>query len=346
MPTIAIFFGIIVRMWHDDHPPPHIHLEKNTLNTLTFPLSAAPEIPQDKDNGQDYYASAAQTKALLRFGAQYRLQRIQAADMITTDEAATLSGTTRVTMNAWIKSGRCIGVSHLRRGYKLPRWQFEPFIFPVIAPMAAALASTDGWQLLAFLESPHPALDRQSPRTALEQGTPAQRLAPGQTFHRVQLTRARKTSVRINGLLLAPTGLQSGRFCLPSEATAYLADGEHTALYESIFRRDVHSRSLDDLARNNKLKMVVGSDNVFHDLGFAEPEAQNLLLRADLVSHIRKVILKLDITQAEAAQRAGISQPRMNDLVKGRTHKFTLDALVNVAAKLGYTVKLSLKRVA
>ncbi len=97
---------------------------------------------------------------------------------------------------------------------------------------------------------------------------------------------------------------------------------------------------------SNKLKMVVGSDNVFHDLGFAEPEAQNLLLRADLVSHIRKVILKLDITQAEAAKRAGISQPRMNDLVKGRTHKFTLDALVNVAAQLGYTVKLSVKRAA
>ncbi|WP_225223938.1 helix-turn-helix domain-containing protein [Limnohabitans radicicola] len=95
---------------------------------------------------------------------------------------------------------------------------------------------------------------------------------------------------------------------------------------------------------SNKLNMVVGSDNVFHDLGFAE--AQNLLLRADLVSHIRKVILKLDITQAEAAKRAGISQPRMNDLVKGRTHKFTLDALVNVAAQLGYTVKLSVKRAA
>ena len=97
---------------------------------------------------------------------------------------------------------------------------------------------------------------------------------------------------------------------------------------------------------SNKLNMVVGTDNVFHDLGFPEPEAQNLLLRIDLVSHIRKIILKLDITQAEAAKRAGISQPRMNDLVKGRTHKFTLDALVNVAAKLGYTVKLSVKRVA
>jgi predicted XRE-type DNA-binding protein len=97
---------------------------------------------------------------------------------------------------------------------------------------------------------------------------------------------------------------------------------------------------------SKKLNVVVGSDNVFHDLGFAEPEAQNLLLRADLVAHIRKVIAKLGITQAEAAQRAGVSQPRMNDLVKGRTHKFTLDALVNVAAQLGYTVKLSIKKVA
>lgn len=70
------------------------------------------------------------------------------------------------------------------------------------------------------------------------------------------------------------------------------------------------------------------------------------LLRADLVAHIRKVISKLGITQAEAAQRAGMSQPRMNDLVKGRTHKFTLDALVNVAAQLGYTVKLSVKKAA
>ena len=93
-----------------------------------------------------------------------------------------------------------------------------------------------------------------------------------------------------------------------------------------------------------KLNIVVGSDNVFRDLGFPEGEAQNLLLRADLVVHIRKVIEKLGLTQAEAAKRASITQPRMNDLVKGRTEKFTLDAMVNVAAQLGYIVKLSLKK--
>ena len=95
-----------------------------------------------------------------------------------------------------------------------------------------------------------------------------------------------------------------------------------------------------------KLNIVVGSENVFRDLGFPEGEAQNLLLRADLVVHIRKVIEKLGLTQAEAAKRASITQPRMNDLVKGRTEKFTLDAMVNVAAQLGYIVKLSLKKAA
>ncbi len=49
-------------------------------------------------------------------------------------------------------------------------------------------------------------------------------LAAGQTFHRVQLSRARKTSVRMNGLLLAPIDLMANRFDLPHEATAYLAD--------------------------------------------------------------------------------------------------------------------------
>ncbi|MFC0591704.1 DUF4160 domain-containing protein [Ottowia pentelensis] len=34
VPTIAIFFGIVVRMWHDDHPPPHIHVEYQGFEAL------------------------------------------------------------------------------------------------------------------------------------------------------------------------------------------------------------------------------------------------------------------------------------------------------------------------
>ena len=95
-----------------------------------------------------------------------------------------------------------------------------------------------------------------------------------------------------------------------------------------------------------KLQITSGSDNVFRDLGFLEGEAQNLLLRCEMVMHIRKAIDKLGITQAEAAKLAGITQPRMNDLIKNRNHKFTIDALVNVEANLGYSVQVKFKKLA
>jgi hypothetical protein len=34
MPTLSMFFGIIIRMWHDDHPPPHIHVEYQGFEAL------------------------------------------------------------------------------------------------------------------------------------------------------------------------------------------------------------------------------------------------------------------------------------------------------------------------
>lgn len=148
------------------------------MNTLANPLGSTEKAPRRSNtlSPADLCASEAQTTALQCSGAADRCERIQAADMVTTDEAAALAGATRVTINAWIKAGRCIGVAHLRRGYKLPRWQFEPFVFPHLQPLSQALGATDGWQLLAFLERPHPALNGQTPRVALEQGVDAQRV--------------------------------------------------------------------------------------------------------------------------------------------------------------------------
>ena len=125
---------------------------------------------------------------------------------------------------------------------------------------------------------------------------PILELAPGQTFHRVQLTRARKTSVRINGLLLAPTGLQSGRFCLRAEATAYLADSELTALYESMFRRDVHNRSLDELARKSLVQFITKGRLRLADLrNLAEPypvlQAQRIAITQAFAQECRSQLL-------------------------------------------------------
>jgi hypothetical protein len=62
-----------------------------------------------------------------------------------------------------------------------------------------------------------------------------------QVWHRVQRKSARKDSLRHKGYVLAPPGGLAGRFDLADEATAYLADSPETALYESLFRREVRS---------------------------------------------------------------------------------------------------------
>lgn len=90
--------------------------------------------------------------------------------------------------------------------------------------------------------------------------------------------------------------------------------------------------------------MERGSGNVFADIGFPPGEAQNLLLRAQLMVRIRKVAEGL--TQAEAARRFGVTQPRINDLLRGKIEKFSLDALVNMLAKAGLRVALQVRKAA
>ena len=85
---------------------------------------------------------------------------------------------------------------------------------------------------------------------------PLTELPAGQTFFRVQLLRARPGSVKLNGLLLPPAGVLSGRFCLSDQVTAYLADSADTALFESQFRRDSVSRSLAELRKRALLQIT------------------------------------------------------------------------------------------
>jgi predicted XRE-type DNA-binding protein len=81
--------------------------------------------------------------------------------------------------------------------------------------------------------------------------------------------------------------------------------------------------------------------NVFRDLGFPGAEAENLLLRAQLMSEMREIAR--DMTQSQAAKSFGVSQPRINDLLRGKIDKFSLDALVNMLAKAGRRVELRVK---
>jgi predicted XRE-type DNA-binding protein len=68
----------------------------------------------------------------------------------------------------------------------------------------------------------------------------------------------------------------------------------------------------------------------------------NMKARADLTIAIREVVESWKVIQAAAAKRLGVTQPRMNDLLRGRIDKFSLDALMNLASRAGLAVRVEL----
>lgn len=83
-------------------------------------------------------------------------------------------------------------------------------------------------------------------------------------------------------------------------------------------------------------------ENVWDAIADTPEEAANLSLRYDLMEMIGEIIKQNGWTQAEAARRCRVTQPRINDLLRGRISRFSVDALVNIAASLGRRVTISL----
>ena len=95
-----------------------------------------------------------------------------------------------------------------------------------------------------------------------------------------------------------------------------------------------------------KLKITRSVGNVFADVGFDSGEAKTLKLRAELMMRIEDHYHKSGMTQAAAADALGLTQPRLNALLKGKIDLFSLDALVNIANRAGLNVRLVIRKAA
>jgi len=82
------------------------------------------------------------------------------------------------------------------------------------------------------------------------------------------------------------------------------------------------------------------SGNIFIDLGFQPHEAAVMLLRCELAEALRKWIDREGITQAQAAERLSVSQPRISEISRNKVDKLSLDYLVGLCAKAGVAVKV------
>jgi predicted XRE-type DNA-binding protein len=74
--------------------------------------------------------------------------------------------------------------------------------------------------------------------------------------------------------------------------------------------------------------------------------AANLRARSSVMMAIEQTVKSWNLSQVTAAKRLGLTQPRLNDLLRGRINKFSLDALMTVAAKAGLSVEVKVEKAA
>ncbi len=89
-------------------------------------------------------------------------------------------------------------------------------------------------------------------------------------------------------------------------------------------------------------KLTESTGNIFLDLGRPPHEAEVMLLRAQLAEAFRQWIEREKLTQAQAAKRLGIAQPRVSEITRGKVELLSLDYLVGLCAKAGIPVGLRL----
>ena len=92
------------------------------------------------------------------------------------------------------------------------------------------------------------------------------------------------------------------------------------------------------------MKKHISSINIFRDLGFKAEEAENLKLRAMLMVELEKHIREKGLTQKKAAERLGVTQPRISDLMRGKIDLFSVDTLITMLTHAGLRVDVKVTR--
>ena len=77
------------------------------------------------------------------------------------------------------------------------------------------------------------------------------------------------------------------------------------------------------------------SANIFEELGFNSQEAAKLKIKAQLMCLISEWIKEKHLKQEEASQLLHVTRPRISDVMRGKTGKFTIDALVDMLDRAG-----------
>ena len=83
--------------------------------------------------------------------------------------------------------------------------------------------------------------------------------------------------------------------------------------------------------------------NVFKDLGVTPEEASKLKIKAQLMCQISEWIKEKQLKQEDASNLLHVTRPRISDIMRGKSGKFSIDALVDMLERAGkhVTVQVS-----
>lgn len=87
------------------------------------------------------------------------------------------------------------------------------------------------------------------------------------------------------------------------------------------------------------IAITEGGPNVFADLGL--PDAEELLVKAQLALRIARVLKQRGLTQSAAAALIGMPQPKLSNLLRGRFHGISEDKMMRCLAALGHDVTIT-----
>ena len=91
-----------------------------------------------------------------------------------------------------------------------------------------------------------------------------------------------------------------------------------------------------------RVKITMGSGNVFKDLGF--PDAEELLVKASLALEIERIIDQRRLTQRAAAKLMGIDQPKVSHIIRGRLEGYSTERLMGFLTALGRDIEIVVRK--
>ena len=95
------------------------------------------------------------------------------------------------------------------------------------------------------------------------------------------------------------------------------------------------------MKKKSRIEVEVGSGNIFADLGL--PDADELLLKAQIVVTLRRLIEARKLTQTVAAKRIGIGQPDLSHVLRGRFRGYSVERLMRMLTAFDQDVEITVR---